>query len=215
MVNQVNSTEDTSTPAFIPADEFVISDLETLKVLADPLRLSIVHYLRKPGTVKQIAERVNKPPTKLYYHFNLLEKHNLIQMVDTRLVSGIVEKQYQAAAHTFRLERGLLAPDSAGFDENLDVTLSHLFGAARDDLRQSMLAGVIKMAEDAPQHLRLLLTHGQVMLHPEQATSFYERLLALLREFNMSNDGEETDEMQAYKLVVLMHPLAHRPDDGE
>ena len=80
------------------ADAMKITDLESLKVLADPLRLSILEYLMKPSTVKRIAEKLGKPPTKLYYHFNLLEQHGLIQLVDTRVVSGIIEKHYQATA---------------------------------------------------------------------------------------------------------------------
>lgn len=65
--------EENTIMTFKPTPEMIITDLETLKVLADPLRLSIIEYLSRPGTVKKIAEKLDKPPTKLYYHFNLLE----------------------------------------------------------------------------------------------------------------------------------------------
>lgn len=61
-------------------------------------------------TVKQIAAKLNIPPTKLYYHFKQLEEHGLIRVVDTRLVSGIVEKLYQARAYSYRVDKGLLSP---------------------------------------------------------------------------------------------------------
>lgn len=206
MVNQI--TQAHTAEKFKPADEFVITDLEALKVLADPLRLKILQYLMKPSTVKIIAEKIDKPPTKLYYHFNLLEKHGLIQMVDTRIVSGIIEKHYQASARLYRVDRNLLSPESAQGDQGLDVTLSGLFGDARNDIRESMQAGVIDTSEDAPEHRRLFITQGPLKLTPEQSTEFYHRLLALVKEFDI-DANEDNPDAQAYKLLLLLHP-SHR-----
>lgn len=192
---------------FVPAEEFVISDLETLKVLADPLRISIMEYLGKPGTVKEVARRLDKPPTKLYYHFNLLEKHGLIQMVETRIVSGIIEKHYQVAARVFRLEKGLLSPGSAEFDENLDVTLSSLFENVRDDIHSSIANGIVETGTSAPDHRRLLMTQAHFHLTPEQARMFYARLMSLLEEYGL-DEAEVNEDAQPYKLLLLLHPSA-------
>ena len=81
-----------------------IDSLETLKVLSDPLRIQLVAAIRarneqaELATVKYLAERFDRSPKKLYYHINLLEKHQLIEVADTRLVSGIVEKDIIAAS---------------------------------------------------------------------------------------------------------------------
>lgn len=203
------------TITFVPAEEFIITDLETLKVLADPLRLSIVEYLNKPGTVKQIARKIGKPPTKLYYHFNLLEKHLLIQMVDTRIVSGIVEKHYQASAKTYRLERNLLSPSAEGFDENLDLMLSGVMGNMRGDLRESILAGVADVSDTAPPHRRVMMTQGRMMLTPQQAEAFYQRMLELLKEFDALQDDHAPDENAIpYKVTLLAHPLHRHAHDS-
>jgi len=189
---------------FIPLEEFIVSDLETLKVLADPLRLSILEYLGEQGTVKNIAEKINKPPTKLYYHFNLLEKHKLIQMVDTRIVSGIIEKHYQASAKTYLLEHGLLSPGTEEFDEGLELTLSSIFGDARDDIRKSIVSGVIDTSEHAQEAKRLIINQGRLNLTEDQAQAFYERLMDLVSEFqNLNDDNVQT---QAYKMLVMLHP---------
>lgn len=201
---------------FIPAEEFIISDLETLKVLADPLRLSIVEYLSKPGTVKQIAKKIGKPPTKLYYHFNLLEKHNLIQMVDTRIVSGIVEKHYQAAAKVYRLEQDLLSPSGEGFDEKLSVIMSGTLGDIRGDLRESILAGVADVSETAQPHRRVMMTQGRLLLSPEQARNFYTRMMDLLKEFDsLQDDYAPNEDAIPYKLALLIHPISRSADDEE
>ena len=49
---------------------FVINDLETLKVVADPVRNQIMEVLeKKPQNVKEVAEKLGLAPSKLYYHF--------------------------------------------------------------------------------------------------------------------------------------------------
>jgi len=195
---------------FKPAADQVISDLETLKVLADPLRLSIIELLTKPSTVKRVANKIGKPPTKLYYHFNLLEKHGLIKMVDTRIVSGIVEKHYQTAAYSFRVNRDLLTPGMEGFDENFDVMLNGIFADARDDLRSSLIAGITVPGEDVPVSKQLRLQRTRVWLNEEQAETFYAKLNALLEEYSRFKDDDqlqpEDPDADPYSLLMLLHP---------
>lgn len=213
MVNEtVNVTGE-----FEPEDEFVIADLDTLKVLADPLRLSILEYLAEPATVKEIAGKLGKPPTKLYYHFNLLEKHGLIQMVDTRIVSGIIEKHYRASAHVYRVEQSLLSPGSEGFNEGLDVMLGGILGDARNEIRESLVAGLLDPSEAAPPDRRLMLTQARLNLTSAQAREFSERLFDLVKEYDHGLDPDD-DDTQAYKLLLLMHPSvrsAHHDFDDE
>ena len=72
------------------ADEMVIDNLETLKVLADQLRKRIMEQFDEPSTVKEVARKLGTSPSKLYYHVNLLEEHGLLKVTDTRIVSGII-----------------------------------------------------------------------------------------------------------------------------
>ena len=58
-------------------------------------------------TVKQIAADLKTPIKKLYYHVNLLEEHGLIRITSTRVVSGIIEKQYRVTAYRLSVERAL------------------------------------------------------------------------------------------------------------
>ena len=203
--------------AIKPAAQLVISDLETLKVLADPLRLSIIELLVKPSTVKRVANKIGKPPTKLYYHFNLLEKHGLINMVDTRIVSGIVEKHYQAAARSFQVSRDLLTPGSESFDENLDVVLSGIFADAREDLRTSLMDGTtVPGDEETPAAKQLRLQRTRVWLTPDQAETFYKQLNDLLETYSRSNDDAGTPEdpdANPYSVLMLLHPTSRSRED--
>ncbi|MEI7555011.1 helix-turn-helix domain-containing protein [Candidatus Chlorohelix sp.] len=76
--------------------------------MADPMRQSIMEKVcDMPINAKQISAHLNIPVTKLYYHLNMMEEYGLIKVVGTRLVSGILEKQYQSSAYTFLINRSL------------------------------------------------------------------------------------------------------------
>ncbi|MEL6524434.1 MAG: winged helix-turn-helix domain-containing protein, partial [Chloroflexota bacterium] len=56
-----------------PAERIVLASLDALKVYFDPLRQKIVQQvIKKPKTVHAIAEALDVPFTRLYYHINLL-----------------------------------------------------------------------------------------------------------------------------------------------
>ena len=44
-------------------------------------------------------------PTNIYYHLNMLERHDLLQVRDTRVVNGIIEKHYGAGQRNVTFHR--------------------------------------------------------------------------------------------------------------
>lgn len=209
--------DETQATPFIPAAELVIADLETLKVLADPLRLSILEYLMRPSTVKRIAEKINKPATKLYYHFNLLEKHGLIVLVDTRIVSGIIEKHYQAAARIYRVAKDLLAPGSTEFDEGLELTLSGMFASTKQEILDNIHDATIDMATDSPWHRRMSLSQSRFDLDERQFVSLRDKLFGLLEDFNrLSEDNLSAGKtgLTTLKMMWVTYPI-QSPDSPD
>ncbi len=193
-----------------PEAEFNINDLETLKVLADPLRLNIVELCTQaPRTVKQVASVLNLPPTKLYYHIKQLEERSLIRVVDTRIVSGIVEKQYQAAAFNYRVDRELFSLTSQAGKEGLNVMLAGLFDDTREDIRNSAEADVLDVSpdddDDKPLNRSLLISRNTFHLPPDVAEDFYHRLKALVREYTDTEDST-VDSEQPYGLLIALYP---------
>lgn len=206
---------------FIPAEEFVVDNLDTLKVLADPLRIQILDLMRDPCTVKQVAKELDIPPTKLYYHIKLLDEHGLIVLVDTRIVSGIIEKHYQTAAHTVRVQRQLLSPSPDSMDAGgLELTVSSLWQDVMQHLRESSLAGIIDTSgDDADVNpYTLNLRRANFVLTDEQAADFISRFRALVLEFReLSEKQFNDDSLQDYKLFTVMFPSARKrhPDSDE
>jgi hypothetical protein len=202
---------------FIPADEMIIEDLDTLKVLADPLRLRIRELMTDPTTVKMVAAELNIPATKLYYHINLLEKHGLIVLVDTRIVSGIIEKHYQIAARSVQVARHLLSSESST-TENINIAVGGILDDTKVDLLNSVTAGVASMVEDAKSHESVLMASTRFLLNETQAVDFYDRLQKLVEEFKgMSRVHQEKkdQDVRYYKVVNIVFPTSRkqRPDD--
>lgn len=188
-------------------DELIISSLETLKVVADPLRKRILELFDKPNTVKAIARQLGTTPSKLYYHVNLLEEHGLLRVTDTRIVSGIIEKQYQCAARVIRVKAGLLSPTPEEGDEGLNVMLANLLDYTRDQLRTSVREGIVDLSEDADKHRSLFMSQLDITLTSEVATQFYARLRELVDEFSqVAEVDDDTPGAQNYLLQIAMFP---------
>jgi DNA-binding transcriptional ArsR family regulator len=206
---------------FKPDAEFIVNDLETLKVLADPLRLQIIELMTpSPRTVKQIAADLRLPPTKLYYHIKQLEERSLIRVTDTRIVSGILEKQYQAAASSYRVNKELFSLTSHAGKEGLNVMLTGLFEDIREDIQQSVEAGVINVSapedEEKPLSSSLLISRNNLSLSPDQADEFYRRLRALVREYARDDNASviegQPDEI-SFCLMIALYPSIRLTQD--
>jgi DNA-binding transcriptional ArsR family regulator len=178
--------------------ERVISDLETVRMLADPLRLRLLAVLRdRASTVKELAEHVDVAPSKLYYHIELLERHGLIAVVATRVVSGITEKHYRVTALDFHIDRALLALGSD--DDGIEGMLAAVIDTTRTEAKASARAGAF--GDEA----ETLLGRKVVSLDHRQARAFRRELGELLERFERASSRR--DDPHAYSLTVAYFPL--------
>ncbi len=187
--------------------EFVVDDLETLKVLAHSTRLDVLQSLKLPKTVKEIAKLLKLPATKLYYHVNLMENHGLIQVVETNIVSGIVEKKYQVVANNYRIDNQLLAtqPPAA---KDLDQMLSAIFDVTRREIQRT-----VQQTQQNPfDPSNGIVWRATLKLTAEQYADFYGRFKTLLDEMDKLNteaaaaDTAVPDQTR-YGLTIAYYPI--------
>ena len=203
---------------FVPAEEYIVEDLDTLKVLADPLRLRLRELMEKPTTVKRVAEKLDMLPTKLYYHINLLEKHGLIVLVDTRIVSGIIEKHYQIAARSVRVAKHLLSTGADNGAEGLNLTIGTALDTTREELLASASAGMVEWDDEGERHKGVSFQLGTVNLTEEQAASFYEDVEVLFKHYHDISDNENDEErtkLKSYRTLYLLFPKKIQTPDEE
>jgi DNA-binding transcriptional ArsR family regulator len=200
---------------FVPMAEMRISSTDALRAISDPTRMRILEAMVQrqdpPWSVKEVAAALGVPQTRLYHHVDQLLAHGLIRAVEQRVVSGIIETRYRAAALSFQLDRRLFTGgDDAG--AILHDTLVTVFDTARDEIEAAMRsADPDQIATDGqPQ---MTLSRSIARLSPARAGVLHARLAALVAEFG----DEEDPDGHPVGLVVAAYrlpPTLKEPSDG-
>ncbi|WP_420643969.1 helix-turn-helix domain-containing protein [Candidatus Leptofilum sp.] len=193
------------------SQEFLVDSLETLKVIAHSTRLNILQSLKHPKTVKEVAKLLKLPATKLYYHVNLMEKHGLIQVVETNIVSGILEKKYQVVAHHYRIDNRLLTEQPTATPE-LEQMLTTIFNVTETEIRRT-----VEQTEQNPfaEEATGILYRASLRLTPEQHAEFYGRLKIILDEITEQSSGEANSEQSIYGLTIAYYPVHTQNEASE
>jgi DNA-binding transcriptional ArsR family regulator len=194
-----------------PMETFMIQDLETLRLLADPLRTQIIEILvQEPLTVRQVADRLGLTPGKLYYHVNLLEKHGLLVVVETRMVSNMLEKVYRSVSDDFDVEPSLLSFTTDQGKESLRSIFAGTLDATREDLARSLEARAFNLEHRGAQQQprKVILNRDIARLTEEQAEKFADRLEQLIKEFGSQDQAGKpgAEDLQTFALAVAYYP---------
>ncbi len=87
---------------------------EQIKLLADPRRMSILRRLMAaPASLTQLGQALGEHPAWVRHHLKKLEQAGLLDIVETRITSGVVEKFYRARSSGLLLQELILPEDPA------------------------------------------------------------------------------------------------------
>lgn len=162
-----------------------ISDPAQLNELRSPVRQLIVDafkMVRDPCSIKEIAERINRAPDSLYYHFRALQKVGLIVDAGTRPEDGKDVALYQAISKNPKIKYDFKIP---GFGK----LIRRIFDAA---MRLTMRD--FQQAVDLPNVRGESLTRNLYMC----------RMEAWLSKKDLSEINRRIDE-----IVEIMHKNSH------
>lgn len=186
-----------------------IKDLETLKVLADSLRLQIIELLAPESqTVNQIAQQLGLTGSRLFYHFHLLEFVGLIRVEETRMANNIMEKIYWITADTFEVDKDLLNFTADAGLENIASVVTAALDATREDILRSLQAWHIELDHGAKPDPRDLVI-GEVKKRLRTATyqHFVDAFTALMKDYSdLPDENGEEGEVGYYALTCFMYP---------
>ena len=162
-----------------------VTDIDTIKALADPTRMAILRALsrdRLPKSAKELAEDLDQPQTKLYRHLKVLQEAGLIEPAETRVVSGIVETKYRAMQSAVSINPG------EHLDETREAMHSVIAGSLNDYrdrmLRSVDLDGPEAAVDEEAAKKRGILINLSGTISAERADDFERRLEALVTEFD-------------------------------
>jgi putative molybdopterin biosynthesis protein len=89
-----------------------LKSFDQLKLLADPRRLSILRQLMTgPASLTMLGKALGKHPAWVRHHLKQLETAGLVELVETRVQSGVVEIFYRARASGFLVQE-LILPEN-------------------------------------------------------------------------------------------------------
>jgi DNA-binding transcriptional ArsR family regulator len=189
---------------------YTVSDLEQVKVMADPLRLRLLeHFCKKEMTTKQVAGELGEKPTRLYHHVDALERVGLIRLTRTQQNRGTVEKYYQAVAKMFKAEPGLFSAGDGADPSNKDAIedlTTQLLDRTAEELRDVLrYAQTCELAtEDEP-----LVTFAEVHAPPDGVNEIQDKLMAFLEEQSAEHqniDGPQ-EGWRRFRLTIMLFPL--------
>jgi DNA-binding transcriptional ArsR family regulator len=193
-----------------PASEMVITDVEQLKAISDPLRLQLLERIageaRRGWTAKELAEDLGTGQTRLYHHLALLEERGFIRVAATRVVSGIQEKRYQATAHSFRVDRALLT--GADSEVAMAGALDAIFDKARAEIIEGLRSGTINLDPKDPKRHRM----GLWASHARLSTANVKRVMRLIEKLAEAGENDDVDGTE-YGLLVGFYPRAAKDTD--
>jgi putative molybdopterin biosynthesis protein len=90
-----------------------LHSFEQLKILADPKRRAILqHLMSGPASLTMLGKLIGEHPAWVRHHLKQLEAAGLVELVETRVQSGVVEKFYRARAGGYLVQE-LILPQAA------------------------------------------------------------------------------------------------------
>ena len=188
---------------------FIVDDLETLRILTDPLRMQILEILDpEPQTVNQVAEKIGLTSSRLYYHFNLLEEHGLIRVVETRAVNNMIEKLYWVVAEDIEIDKALLEFSPHKVQEGLFSLIASSLDSTRSEMLRSIQARRHNLDHGAKPNPRdLVIQKTSKRLTDEVYQDFVKRFRQLLKDFaNLPEAEGQGEDVNYFSLACFLYP---------
>lgn len=169
---------------------FYLTQIEQLKAVSDPLRITILsNLIEKPQTGQQLSQTLGIPRSKIHYHLGELEKNGIIEVVRKEEKKGIMQKFYRAVARSI-IPSDELMPlvDSSSVRQ---LGLEAITGLKRKILEAPLTAFEFRPGsiEDQTSYF----TQFDVYLEPEEFAEFLLEVEKVLEKIK-KRDGSGNDK---------------------
>jgi DNA-binding transcriptional ArsR family regulator len=181
-----------------------LTDLEQMKVLADPLRIRMLELFGEERTTKQVADMLGQPPTRLYHHVAALERMGLVRLTRTQQRRGAMEKYYLAVAKTFSADPRLF---SSGTIQQVRETTHGVVAQILENTSADL--GALLESGEGPGTLEQegVLTYLEVRGSPGELKAIGARLKKLTKSICKPSPKSDAPG-QSYRLTIAYFPLA-------
>lgn len=173
---------------FVPEQIKIISAQQQIKAYVHPVRMRILGLLaEEEQTISGVAKKFNVHPATITHHFKLLEKVNLIKLVEKRDTGRNIEKYYRAVALNFEVK---LRRDKPVNKKALGLSV----------LRDSLSAAVKEVKGEDGKPVVALMENARIK--SEDIPKFQKKIMFLLKHFRSLDSGSG----EAYTLSIGFYP---------
>ncbi|RDY26063.1 ArsR family transcriptional regulator [Romboutsia weinsteinii] len=175
----------------------VLRDLECIKAIAHPRRIDILKTFNKePLSAKQLSQLLDEPHAKINYHIKTLYKVGILELVEEKIKSGIVEKYYYPRAKNIVIGKTILDFSLDTDEEKKELCISKFsdlsevfYRAAEEDILES---------NNVIDYHNISLTHNEINELNEVMKLKLEEIL---------NNREYRIDDSKYDIAVVAIPL--------
>jgi DNA-binding transcriptional ArsR family regulator len=176
-------------------ETYRVTDLEQVRILADPLKLKIIQSLADgPKTTREIANVLGENLTRLYRHVDALLDAGLIEITSERKKRGTVERTFQAIAQRFEVDHTLFTDDVG------NEAVRELFRVGEDEMMAALAAG---RSDIDPLCMRLHVKAG-----PEQLRRLRAMLEDWLESAQECGEPEDDDVTRTAGALIAFYPIS-------
>ncbi len=179
-------------------DVLVLRDLDCIKAIAHPRRVDILKtFDREPLSAKQLSEILDEPHAKINYHIKTLYNVGILNLVEEKIKSGIVEKYYYPTANNIVISRKII-----------DYTLEQ--EVAQDYVSISDFEDTIESFYDAAEAGVLngdsILECGNLLLTDDEIGELRSTLQGKVEEILAKRDNSERENEKKHDIVMFAIP---------
>lgn len=192
-------------------DVEVIEDPEPAIVALDPVRSRLLSELAEPASAATLAARLGIGRQKVNYHLRALESHRLVQVAEKRRWGGLTERLLVASASSYVVGPGALGPVAADPGRAADrLSASYLIALAARVIRE--VGTFVRRSAELEMRLPTLSIDATIRFRSAaDRAAFSGDLAAAVQALVARYHDEATPKGRFHRLVVVAHPLPHKP----
>ena len=173
----------------------VLRDLECIKAIAHPKRIDILKAFNDlPLSAKQLSQILDEPHAKINYHIKTLYKVGILELVEEKIKSGIVEKYYYQKAKNIVVDKNVI--NLSLREEDDEVFLSKF-----DDIIELFY----QAAEEQVLEETNIIDYHNISLTQNELIELNNTIKSKIEEILHKRKSEEVDSQ--YDIVMVSIPV--------
>ena len=182
----------------------VLRDLECIKAIAHPRRIDILKaFGKEPLSAKQLSEMLDEPHAKINYHIKTLYKVGILELVEEKIKSGIVEKYYYPTAKNIIVGKKVIdfSLDNIWDNEDKDICVSKF---------ENMSELFYKAAEDEILESNNVIDYNNVCFTENEIEEINNAIKIKIGE--IINKRSESESEKEYNIALVSIPIAKKEE---